>query len=572
MTGTGRPTDSLESAEDPVRTPSSDADDGLLLEIIKQARLTLWAAEDRDQNFAIRLWNRGAERIYGYSEEEALGHSYLDLFVNPRERARAVEDHERVVRHGQEFNWNFAADDMTKDGTVRTILGNCFRVWDESRGKYLVAELGIDLSDFQSSANQFGRVRELSLLQDDARTRMRTLKALNAVNTAVGALADPDGRGLARVVRTTGAAVAGMFTGSPKCRVWLVDDAESARLADGSDDLPAPPVVSERTLVDEVIRKQLVLFDGSMSRSPFGVGEEDQGSSYAAVPLLFGAETVGVLLIFFPTRKLLTRDDRLLLQYFGTHVGVAVTMAKLAGQIQRQRREETERTRLAITESILHTVGNESGRVQLALDALSEVLSVREPDSRITESLDRIKSAASRLGQIMGELGRLGEQAHRPVRLGLAEAVRVVTRPVERDQYRTIQIEQCIDPGLYVRASEYLFREALGNLVSNAVQAMIEADGGGDLRISAGPTEHDNGTRVQIDIEDSGPGVSPQHRAAIWEFGFTTRGAGHGYGLAHTRGLVSILGGSVSLLDTQSELGGAHFRLVLPVAPARVPG
>lgn len=469
------------------------------------------------------------------------------------------------MRQGEEFNWNFAAEDRTKDGTERTILGNCFRVWDQAHGRYLIAELGIDLSDFQRSASEFRRVRELSMLQDEAVTRLRTFKALNAVNAAIAKLADhPDGRGLARVVHASAAAVSEMFTGAPCSRVWLVDDAETARLADGSDDLPTLPMVNERAMVDTVVREQRALFDVPMTSSPL---ERDRQSSFAAVPLLFGADAVGVLLVFFPTQRDLGDDDRLLLQHFGTQVAVAIRMAKLAGEMQRRRREDTERARLAITESILHTVGNESGRVKLAVDSLSSALAHTELSGQVAESLDLIRSVAGRLGQIMGELMRLGEQAHKPVRLRLAEAVRIVTRPVERDHYKTIQIEHVIGPDLCVQASEYLFRESLGNLVSNAVQAMIEADGGGDLRISAVPIERDAGPQIQIDIEDSGPGVSPHLQTAIWDYGFTTRGEGHGHGLAHTRGLVSMLRGSVHLEERQSRLGGAHFRLLLPMSP-----
>jgi PAS domain S-box-containing protein len=565
MTDVDSPRDSHES-QDAMPSISPDADDWLLLQIIRKARLTLWAADDAADDFAIRLWNPGAERIYGYSRDEALGQNYLSLFVNPEERTKAAEDHERVIQNGQEFTWNFAADDMSKDGRVRTIIGNCFRVWDEVRGKYLVAELGIDLSDFQRSAGDFRRVRELALLQNDARAQLRTLKALDTVNKSVAELANPAVRGLTGVVRATKLAVSEMFTGAPKSRVWLVDDAETARLAHGSDDLPASLVVNERASVDEVVQQQMALFDQELPGPRRA--DSDIPPSFSAVPLLFGADIVGVLLVFFPARRNTTDDDRQLLRHFCTQVAVAITMAKLAGEMQRRRREDTERTRLAIMESILHTVGNESSRVRLAVDSLSDALARAELDDQVTEGLDLIRSAATRLGQIMGELLRLSEQAYNPVRLPLCEAVRIVTRPMERDHYRTIQIEHVIDQEMSVLASEYLFRETLGNLVSNAVQAMIEADGGGDLRISAVTVDGDSSRQIQIDIEDSGPGVSPEHHAAIWDYGFTTRGEGHGHGLAQTRGLVSMLGGSVRLLEQQSALGGAHFQLLLPEVPA----
>ena len=48
----------------------------------------------------IRLWNGGAERIFGYEESEALG-STLDLIVPERFRERHWEGYQRVVETGK---------------------------------------------------------------------------------------------------------------------------------------------------------------------------------------------------------------------------------------------------------------------------------------------------------------------------------------------------------------------------------------------------------------------------------------------------------------------------------------
>ena len=48
----------------------------------------------------IRLWNGGAERIFGYAESEALG-STLDLIVPERFRDRHWEGYHRVVETGE---------------------------------------------------------------------------------------------------------------------------------------------------------------------------------------------------------------------------------------------------------------------------------------------------------------------------------------------------------------------------------------------------------------------------------------------------------------------------------------
>ena len=49
---------------------------------------------------SILLWNRAAERIFGYTEAEALGHS-LDLIIPERLRIRHWEGYRRVMQTGQ---------------------------------------------------------------------------------------------------------------------------------------------------------------------------------------------------------------------------------------------------------------------------------------------------------------------------------------------------------------------------------------------------------------------------------------------------------------------------------------
>ena len=51
-------------------------------------------------NGSILLWNRAAERIFGYTEAEALGHS-LDLIIPQRLRLRHWEGYRRVMRTGE---------------------------------------------------------------------------------------------------------------------------------------------------------------------------------------------------------------------------------------------------------------------------------------------------------------------------------------------------------------------------------------------------------------------------------------------------------------------------------------
>jgi PAS domain S-box-containing protein len=53
-----------------------------------------------DTDGMIRLWNPAAERIFGFTAAEALGHS-LDLIIPERWRHRHWEGYQRVMRTGQ---------------------------------------------------------------------------------------------------------------------------------------------------------------------------------------------------------------------------------------------------------------------------------------------------------------------------------------------------------------------------------------------------------------------------------------------------------------------------------------
>ena len=71
---------------------------GLIAEAVLSARADAIVAADSDG--VIRFWNPGAERIFGYARDEALGRS-LDLIIPERLRQRHWEANRRVMQTGQ---------------------------------------------------------------------------------------------------------------------------------------------------------------------------------------------------------------------------------------------------------------------------------------------------------------------------------------------------------------------------------------------------------------------------------------------------------------------------------------
>jgi CheY-like chemotaxis protein len=116
------------------------------------------------------------------------------------------------------------------------------------------------------------------------------------------------------------------------------------------------------------------------------------------------------------------------------------------------------------------------------------------------------------------------------------------------------------EPDLFVEGWPESLREALTNLIFNAVDALPE---GGTIRLAARGT----GNTILVEVADSGVGMSAEVQARVFEPFFTTKGErGTGLGLAMVFGIVERHGGQVTLQSAPGQ--GTAFRLTLPAAGA----
>ncbi|HEY8488864.1 MAG TPA: ATP-binding protein [Thermaerobacter sp.] len=109
-----------------------------------------------------------------------------------------------------------------------------------------------------------------------------------------------------------------------------------------------------------------------------------------------------------------------------------------------------------------------------------------------------------------------------------------------------------------VVADEGQLRQVFLNLIRNGLEAMA---GGGRLKVRAFAGTEPG--RVIVEVEDTGPGIPPEHLGRIFDPFFTTKDGGTGLGLAVSYGIVRSHGGHI---DVDSEPGrGTRMRVVLPV-------
>jgi two-component system, NtrC family, sensor kinase len=127
-----------------------------------------------------------------------------------------------------------------------------------------------------------------------------------------------------------------------------------------------------------------------------------------------------------------------------------------------------------------------------------------------------------------------------------------------------VTIETRLDPALArVRGDDRQLQQVLLNLIVNAEHAMMSTS----LR-QLSVTTRNEGSRVVIEIKDTGTGMTPEVQKRIFEPFFTTKpeGTGTGLGLSVSYGIMQSHAGTLS---AQSVAGiGSTFRLSLPAAPA----
>ncbi|HEX8437663.1 HAMP domain-containing sensor histidine kinase, partial [Archangium sp.] len=106
----------------------------------------------------------------------------------------------------------------------------------------------------------------------------------------------------------------------------------------------------------------------------------------------------------------------------------------------------------------------------------------------------------------------------------------------------------------------------LVNLVSNAKYAMDGvpvAERILTVKMERLPTDH-----VRIAVQDNGMGIAPELLTRIFQYGFTTREEGHGFGLHSSALAAQELGGLLSV-HSDGPGKGATFTLEIPFHPAQ---
>lgn len=252
-----------------------------------------------------------------------------------------------------------------------------------------------------------------------------------------------------------------------------------------------------------------------------------------------------------------------------------IVAVRCAHELERRRAEEERRkveeqlARFQRLDSIGRLAGGVAHDMNNVLTAIMGVAhGLREQfahDVSVTGDLDLLLGAAAsgrRLVKSLTEFARGGLRDAAPVDLNA-----LLTQEAEIYRRTTLGkvavVEDLERPLPEVRGEVSSLSNVLMNLCTNAVDAMPD---GGTLRLRSRTLR---GGGVEISVQDSGTGMSPEVKARAMEPFFTTkpRGKGTGLGLALVYGAMKAHGGSVEL---ESAIGEGT-RVILRFPPSSQP-
>jgi PAS domain S-box-containing protein len=521
-----------------------------------------------DVNGTITYANPGFEKIYGYSEVEAIGQTPRII----KSGLLTKENYEqfwgtllaRQTVSGEIIN-------KTKDGRFVSIAGTNSPIMDESGNILGFLAVHHDITDRKKVEETLKRRNEyLSATAEIGRLVTSTLDMPTLFSRTVNLVREKFGfyhAGLFIIEETGFNALLQSATGEAGAEMLR----QGHKLPVGSKSVvgqvaeSGQSVIVNDTQAGEVHRFNPLLPDTRAE---------------AAIPLRIGMRTIGVLDIQSTEANAFSEEDIAVLQSLADQIAISIDNARSYELSMQAVKEMREADRLK--SQFLANMSHELRTPLNSIIGFSRVI-LKGIDGPITDLQQQDLLAIHNSGQhLLGlindildlsriEAGKMEltfDEVHLPE---LINSVMSTVTGLVRD--KPIQLVRNIPAELpTVRADSMRVRQVLLNLLSNAAKFTDE----GSITVSAIVTDKPGGHQeIMVRVTDTGPGISPEDQKKLFQpfsqvdASPTRKTGGSGLGLSISNHLIQMHGGRMGVESDSGQ--GSAFYFTLPAFRVKAP-
>jgi GAF domain-containing protein len=390
------------------------------------------------------------------------------------------------------------------------------------------------------------------------RSHRKRLEAAQKIAEAIGTKLD-----LPQMFRKVLQQLQGFFENTTLCILTYDEDENALRFAPstlefykiqnpeykGQDTFP----LSGKSLACKVARRVLkTKHTGALNVANVEDSEEylnlnPQTRSEVCVPLVGSKrELLGVLALERTRLHGFDEDDIALVETVAGQLSMAIERAQHSEQLAFK---STVAANYAWAAEIAHDINKEVGHIRNWAFLIKDTA---DENSIYSTYAEKIEESAAILS--------IGPWTNQPKQTLPFD--QVVSKSLENIRIRkdiTLKLELQCD-GLYISANPLTFQRILKHLIRNASDGMIDIEREKIISISTKQLENN---WVELQIEDSGMGVSEKARPYIFQRQYSTKDSDGGVGLLIVRQMVEEMDGKIRLLP-QEPGKGAVFSIKLP--------